>query len=61
MNNLSEPFDNLPEPTKERYMEMAAKMAVDINGGSWDRDYTDAQKKGWCIKVQYFFENYRRM
>ncbi|MEM8976292.1 MAG: hypothetical protein AAGD43_29860 [Pseudomonadota bacterium] len=37
----------------------ARDMAEAVNGGSWDVDYTDAQKVGWCLKVQWAMARYR--
>lgn len=28
-------------------------MALAINGGDWDADYTEAQKRGWQLKADY--------
>lgn len=36
----------------------AKKMAEAINGGSWDEDYTDAQKVGWRQKVEWAIGRY---
>lgn len=31
--------------------EWAPRMAVAVNGGDWERDYTEAQKDGWFRKA----------
>ena len=31
----------------------ARLMAEAVNGGSWDSDYTDAQKSGWILKARW--------
>ncbi len=31
----------------------AERMAVHVNGGNWNRDYTEAQKMGWRRKIEY--------
>lgn len=36
----------------------ARAMAEAVNGGSWDKDYTDAQKTGWKAKVRWAMERY---
>lgn len=36
----------------------AATMAVAINGGLWSKDYTEAQKIGWCQKVEWAMQRY---
>ncbi len=28
-------------------------MAEEINGGSWDVDYTESQKKGWMLRAAW--------
>ena len=35
---------------------MAGRMAEDVNGGSWDTDYSEAQKAGWRLKAQWALE-----
>lgn len=37
----------------------ARAMAEAVNGGSWDTDYTEAQKAGWRLKVLWAMERYR--
>lgn len=39
-------------------IELAEKMAVDVNGGEWNKDYTDAQKIGWCLKIQWVMNHF---
>lgn len=36
----------------------ARMMAEAVNGGSWDRDYTKAQKEGWRLKVRWAMARY---
>lgn len=33
--------------------ELARRMALSINGGDWEADYTDAQKRGWLLKAEF--------
>jgi hypothetical protein len=48
-------------PTTDEGVEQEARaMAEAINGGSWDRDYTDAQKAGWRLKVKWSTQRYRK-
>ena len=35
----------------------ARAMAEALNGGSWDKDYTETQKVGWRVKVEWALEN----
>ena len=32
---------------------IAKEMALVVNGGDWDEDYTDAQKQGWFLKAEW--------
>ena len=42
-----------------KYEETLAKeLAEEVNGGSWDKDYNDAQKAGWILKVQYICKHW---
>ena len=36
----------------------AKRMATTVNGGDWDKNYTDAQKSGWCLKVRWAMQQY---
>jgi hypothetical protein len=36
---------------------IAREMAISVNGGDWDKDYTETQKIGWYLKAQWVFEN----
>ena len=36
----------------------AAAMATSINGGDWHEDYTEAQRVGWCLKVEWSVKRY---
>lgn len=36
----------------------ARAMAEAINGGDWDTDYTEAQKRGWILKVRWAMRMY---
>jgi hypothetical protein len=38
----------------------AQAMAEAINGGSWDKDYTEHQKRGWILKVRWAMNRYRK-
>lgn len=29
------------------------ELALAINGGNWDKDYTEGQKKGWYLKIRW--------
>ena len=33
--------------------DQAMAMALAVNGGSWEVDYTESQKIGWCLKVRW--------
>lgn len=39
--------------------ELAREMALAVNGGDWDRDYSDYQKIGWCLKVEWAIKKFR--
>ena len=44
----------------EKFIDDEARaMAEAVNGGSWDTDYTEAQKAGWRLKVMWAMERYR--
>lgn len=43
----------------DKTKELAEALAISVNGGSWDKDYTEAQKIGWCLKIQWMQENYK--
>lgn len=44
----------------EKFIDDEARaMAEAVNGGSWDADYTEAQKAGWRLKVMWAMERYR--
>lgn len=43
----------------EEIIQTEAKaMALAINGGDWQQDYSEAQKVGWCLKVKWAMERY---
>ena len=33
-------------------------MAEAVNGGDWSADYTEAQQRGWILKVRWALERY---
>ena len=33
--------------------KQSREMALALNGGDWDKDYTESQKIGWYLKVLY--------
>ena len=35
----------------------AKKMAEAVNGGKWEKDYTESQKKGWISKIEWALKN----
>ena len=37
--------------------KLAADMAVAVNGGVWDIDFREAQKIGWCLKIEWAIKN----
>ena len=42
-----------------RILEPEAKrMAISVNGGNWDKDYTDSQRLGWCLKIEWAIKEY---
>lgn len=34
------------------------EMALGVNGGDWDVDYTEVQRRGWAIKVLWVCDKY---
>lgn len=36
---------------------LAKMMALEVNGGDWKKDYTQAQKNGWILKVRWAVDN----
>ena len=33
-------------------------MALAVNGGCWEKDYTEFQKIGWYLKAKWVLEKY---
>ena len=54
MNSKYDDFDSVVKSE-------AATMAEAINGGRWNKDYTEAQKIGWCLKVEWAMQRYCEM
>lgn len=55
MRYSMEEYNKLDDLSKQLFERSAEKMALDINGGSWDKDYTEAQKNGWRLKAWWCF------
>lgn len=36
----------------------AKAMAEAVNGGNWDKDYTEVQQRGWILKVRWAMDRY---
>jgi len=45
------------EPTAYELREARA-MALAVNGGDWEADYTEAQRRGWILKVRWALDRY---
>lgn len=47
-----------PDREREAYIErMAIAMALAINGGNWDADYSEAAREGWRLKAKWAFDH----
>lgn len=44
----------------KKELQIARQMAEDVNGGSWDKNYTPAQKSGWILKARWMLNNSER-
>ena len=42
------------EDFDHKYRYLAESAAITVNGGDWEKDYTDAQKVGWVLKAKAF-------
>lgn len=49
--DFSKPVDPIVEAHAKR-------MAEAVNGGRWEENYTESQKRGWMLKVVWAMEEY---
>lgn len=38
--------------------EIGQRMALDVNGGDWNKDYSDGQKTGWYLKARWMLNRF---
>jgi hypothetical protein len=45
----------------DKIKTLGQEMALAVNGGNWDTDYSEAQRMGWYLKAQWVLDNLNRI